>query len=217
MSQTMPILNETECNILLSALRSRDDRGCETTKGIRNHLIALLMLDAGLRVGEVVALRVQQLFLIGEPVGGIAVVTEKKNVPTTRTIPVTVRLNNAIAEYAEREWTPTHYMPNWYAFRSKESGRSLTPRQVERFLRKAALESLRRRVHPHVLRHTFATRLMAKCSIRVVQQLLGHSSISSTQVYTHPNSQDLQTAIDTLNGPCAQNGGKPVTKPVTSG
>lgn len=207
MNATMPTLNETECNILLSTLRTRDDTGNETRKGIRNHLIALLMLDAGLRVGEAVSLRVGDLFVMDEPVGMIRVITEKQNAHRTRDIPVTIRLNNAIAEYAELEWTPADYMPNWYAFHTKESGRSLTPRQVERFIRKTALDSLRRPVHPHVLRHTFATRLMSKCSIRVVQQLLGHASIQSTQVYTHPNHTDLQNAIDALNGPCAQNGG----------
>lgn len=50
-----------------------------------------------------------------------------------------------------------------------------------------------------MLRHTFATRLMQKTNIRVVQQLLGHKSLSSTQVYTHPNADDLQKAIENLN------------------
>lgn len=207
MNQTMKILNETECNILLSTLRTRDSDGSETVKGIRNHLIALLMLDAGLRVGETVSLRVSDLWVMDEPVGMIRVVTEKKKQPTTRDIPVTVRLDTAIREYAKQEWEPKHYQPSRFAFKQPYRQEFLSTRQVERFVRKAAIDSLHRPIHPHILRHTFATRLMTKCSIRVVQQLLGHASISSTQVYTHPNSKDLQTAIDTLNVPCAQNGG----------
>ncbi|GAH96402.1 unnamed protein product, partial [marine sediment metagenome] len=56
-----------------------------------------------------------------------------------------------------------------------------------------------REIHPHILRHTFATRLMSKTSMRVVQELLGHKNLSSTQIYTHPNNADLQEAIDSLN------------------
>jgi site-specific recombinase XerD len=40
---------------------------------------------------------------------------------------------------------------------------------------------------------------MRKCNIRIVQQLLGHSSLQATQIYTHPSSRDLQTAINALN------------------
>lgn len=228
MNQTMPVLNENESNLLLSALRTRGGSGNETVKGLRNHLIALLMLDAGLRVGETVSLRVSDLFIMGEPVGIIRVLTEKRKRTkpganpevisrVTRDIPVTIRLNDAIEEYAARKWVPRRYCSNYYAFCLEITSNHITPRQVERFIRKAALASLHRCVHPHILRHTFATRLMTKCSIRVVQQLLGHASIQSTQVYTHPNSTDLQTAIDALNGPCEENGGKPVSKPVTSG
>lgn len=200
MNQTMTILNETECELVLNALQNTDSTGHVRLLNVRNHLMALLMLDAGLRVGEVVSLRIGDLFVMDEPVGMVRVVTEKKDQPTTRDIPVTIRLNNAIAEYAEREWGPNHHGPNGYAFKRPGWDRHINARQVQRFISKAALASLRRPVHPHILRHTFATRLMTKCSIRVVQQLLGHSSIQSTQVYTHPNSNDLQTAIDTLNG-----------------
>jgi integrase/recombinase XerC len=51
-----------------------------------------------------------------------------------------------------------------------------------------------------MLRHTFATNLMRTTNARVVQQLLGHKNLSSTQIYTHPNQQDLKKAIDSLPG-----------------
>lgn len=216
MNKTMKILTDAECDMLLTALQKPFDESPPRTKYIRNYLIALLMLDAGLRVGEVVSLRVGDLWVMDSPVGMISVVTEKQKFKNTRHIPVTIRLNNAIAEYAERDWTLHNHPPAWFAFRRNFNNSSISCRQVERFIRKAALASLHRPVHPHILRHTFATRLMTKCSIRVVQQLLGHASISSTQVYTHPNSQDLQTAIDTLNTTGEKNCGKPDSKPVNS-
>jgi len=73
--------------------------------------------------------------------------------------------------------------------------RPLTTRQVERIIRTAALKSIGRPVHPHVLRHTFASKLMSVCNERIVQELLGHQSITSTQIYTHPNEDDKKKAI----------------------
>ncbi|GAH69734.1 unnamed protein product, partial [marine sediment metagenome] len=54
--------------------------------------------------------------------------------------------------------------------------------------------------HPHMLRHTFASKLMRVTSMRTVQELLGHSSITSTQIYTHPNEDDKKKAIKGLDG-----------------
>ncbi len=85
-----------------------------------------------------------------------------------------------------------------YAFYPDSPTHHITPRTIQRIIKKASFQAFGREIHPHVLRHTFASRLMRTTNIRIVQQLLGHKSIQSTQIYTHPNHDDLTTAIKSL-------------------
>jgi len=165
----------------------------------RNRLIVLLMLDAGLRVGEVVKLVVSDLHVLGSPVGMITVRSKISKTKTGREVPVTIRLHDSIQEMWLNTWQPRMYKPWNSLFLDAMQFNCLTSRRIQQICKTAGILSIGRPVHPHMLRHTFATRLMRKTNIRVVQQLLGHASLSSTQVYTHPNQQDLQTAIDALN------------------
>ena len=75
------------------------------------------------------------------------------------------------------------------------------PRAFQRTLGRAALRAgVTGRVSPHILRHTFATwTLGAGANLRVLQVLLGHSSISSTQLYTHPSKEDLRYAVEAVD------------------
>lgn len=70
------------------------------------------------------------------------------------------------------------------------------PVTVERLIRKAAVRAgIPRRVTPHMLRHTLATALLSRgCDIRYIQKLLGHSSVATTQIYTHVDTQALRSA-----------------------
>ena len=78
------------------------------------------------------------------------------------------------------------------------SGRRITPRAIEQRLALWAVKrGLSRHVHPHMLRHSFASHvLQSSGDLRAVQELLGHASIASTQVYTHLDFQYLAKMYD---------------------
>lgn len=195
MTTTPKTLTVTECHQLLDALLCRNAPHKSFLKGIRNYTMALLMLDAGLRVGEVVQLRVHDLFRFGKPVNSLYIRAEIAKNKKERIVPLSGRLYSAVTTLAKDFWdwrdlkgsTDPVYetMPAWI----------ITTRQVERIICDAAMKSIGRPVHPHILRHTFATRVERKAGIRITQELLGHKNLASTQIYTHPNQDDLKKAI----------------------
>ncbi len=199
MSTGPKTLTITECHQLLDALLLREGTKKQFRKGVRNHLMAMIMLDAGLRVGEVVKLEVEHLYFADEPCRTIVLTGNIAEKGCTRNIPVSSRLFNAIKTMYTYWWAADGLEPCEYAFYTTTPTKPLTTRQVERIIRSAALKCMGRPVHPHVLRHTFASRLMRKTNARIVQELLGHKNLSSTQIYTHPNGEDLKQAIDSIN------------------
>ena len=201
MSPAPKTLTDDECHLLLEALRSIEGTPKQQRRGIRNYTIALCMLDAGLRVGEVVRLLVSDLWFNKAPVASILVGPDVAEKNCVRQIPLTQRLSAAIELMSISYWSDFIPIDTHKAFYTSTPNKSLTTRQVERIIGSAAIKSLGRSINPHVLRHTFATRLMRKTNARIVQELLGHKRLSSTQIYTHPNQQDLESAIDTLNQP----------------
>jgi len=167
--------------------------------GHRNYLLALLMLDAGLRVGEAVQLRPDDAFFATMPRSPLAVPASITKTKTAREIPLSQRLKQALAEWHPFIWSESTQLYEPYLLPGRSISTHMSVRTAERVISEAADRSLGRAVHPHVLRHTFADRIRKSSDLRVVQQLLGHASITSTQVYTHPGADDRQTAIDSLN------------------
>ncbi len=160
--------------------------------------MALLMLDAGLRVGEVVQLQWNHLFFCNEPVENLLLPESITKNHRERTVPASERIRNAAGEMYKYWWSADGLAPSVYAFYRTDPYKPMTTRQVERIIRAAAMKSIGRPVHPHVLRHTFGTRLMRKCNARIVQELLGHTHITTTQIYTHPNEDDKKKAIEQI-------------------
>jgi integrase/recombinase XerC len=165
---------------------------------IRDQLIVLLMLDAGLRIGEVTRLPISSLWFQNEPVQAITLEHGLAEKGCTRSVPITTRLRSAIESMAYATWEVYKHQPEAKAFISYGTEFALCTRQIQRMIKTVGMCTIGRDIHPHMLRHTFATRLMRSCSMRTVQDLLGHKSIQSTQIYTHPDSNDRQKAIASI-------------------
>jgi len=198
MLTTVKTLTPEVVSKLLDQLRTHTKTRYSEIMASRNYCMGLLMLDAGLRVGELVHLKVTDLWFASAPVNSLLVRAEIAKRHKERTIPLSDRIKHAINMMNAHELF-THHLGNLYfAFYTADPRIHLTTRQVERIIRAASLKSVGRPIHPHMLRHTFASRLMKRTNIRVVQELLGHTSISSTQIYCHPDEQDKTLAIRNL-------------------
>ncbi len=192
-------LDVMQSNALLDELLVHSGTLRQKVKGLRNYLIGLLMLDAGLRVGEVTQLQVSDLWFRGEPVHSLCVRREIAKKKHERTIPLTGRIQRTIKACTNTFPDPEDADYPLWMFVEGENALPLSRRQVQRIIKRAGLRAFNESIHPHILRHTFATRLMSTCSIRVVQELLGHVNLSSTQIYTHPNHVDLKNAIANID------------------
>lgn len=199
MTSTPKTLNVTEQHQLLDALLCKNAPHKSFRKGIRNYLIGCLMLEAGLRVGEVVALEMSHLYFQDKPVQTLLLTQEITKNKKERSVPVSTRLAAALEQYFEEHCWLNQQPPNHKAFTVFLSKKHITTRQVERIINAAGWKALGRPVHPHILRHTFASKLMRVTDMRTVQELLGHSDITSTQIYTHPNEDDKKIAIERLS------------------
>lgn len=167
--------------------------------GMRNVTMALFMLDAGLRVNELVQLLVTDLWFEDRPVTSLIVRAEIAKNRRERTIPLSARVRACVVQMFTQWWRSTDLACIPYAFWARTPDVHITTRQVHRIIDAAAMKAYGRHCHPHMLRHTFASRLIKKCNSSIVQVLLGHSRLSSTQIYCHPDAEDLKNAIDSLD------------------
>ena len=192
-------LTVTETDSLLTWITAEAGTWHKKRNGVRNFTIAIMMLDAGLRVGEVIQLTRADLYILGKPVATLLVRGIVAKNGTERTVPLGIRVRAALCCHRQNWLNQATFLNDEYVFHINDRYKHISTRQVERILRKASLASIGRPIHPHVLRHTCATRLMRVSDIRTVQQLLGHKNLSSTQIYTHPDIEDMKAAVNRLD------------------
>ena len=151
--------------------------------GARDWAVLLLLYGAGLRIGEAMALPARVL-----PLGETLSVTGKRS--KTRIVPLLPQVRAAIEAYAAL--TPWPAAGDAPLFRGAKGG-PLAAAVVRRSVRAARGRlGLGERTTPHALRHSFATHLLGRgADLRALQELLGHASLSSTQVYTAVDAAHL--------------------------
>lgn len=197
-TRTPKSLTKEQGDVLVMALAVHKDNPNAQAWSKRNTLAVLLMLDAGLRIGEVLQLKITDLVIEDQPAEGLRVRAETTKTKCERDVPLTERIKLAIKECQINVWPKTTICPGRLAFTKLRSYKAISAQHLERIIKEAGEKSLHRDIWPHVLRHTFATRLMRTTNARVVQGLLGHKRMSSTQVYCHPDAQDYEDAIKSL-------------------
>ena len=181
-------LTEKQARALMSAptLVHQDSNHADFL-AMRDGIILELMYGAGLRVSEVVCLNHEHLDLPS----GIIRVKGKGN--KERTCPIVAITTSKLAQF--RNSYSKDASLNAPVF-TNQSGKRLSTRWVQLFLKKCLkVASLPQDFTPHKLRHSFATHLLDNgADLRAVQELLGHASLSTTQVYTHVSVGRLKNA-----------------------
>ena len=167
-------------------------------KSTRNITLFLLMIDAGLRVGEAVRL-VTSDYIFGDlAVKSLVLRAELTKTRTERAVPLTRRVRYAIQRWYIMTKNQIEEPPEHYIRIYGRMGLTCTTRTIERVISSAGKSALGIYLTPHMLRHTFATRLLKLTDIRTLQTLLGHKHLSSTQIYTHVGDADRIDAIKDL-------------------
>ncbi len=185
------VLSREEIDRLIAAAAARDG-----AQGLRLACMVELAYASGLRISELTGLTLASLardpaYLIVRGKGG-----------KERLAPLNGAARAAVKAYlaARTQFLPKGDKANPWLFPSRGKGGRLTPRRFAQLLDEAAAGAGidPARVSPHVLRHAFATHLLeGGADLRVVQTLLGHADIATTQIYTHVAGERLAAVVNT--------------------
>ena len=161
---------------------------------VRDHAILELFYSSGLRLSELINLNTDQL----DFTEGTITVTGKGN--KTRIVPLGNHAITAIQNWLTQRTALLKDQVEKAVFIGKQ-GKRLSARNVQYRLKSWAVkQGLDTSVHPHMLRHSFASHvLQSSGDLRAVQEMLGHANISTTQIYTHLDYQHLTKVYDTAH------------------
>ncbi len=165
--------------------------------GMRDRAMLETLYSTGIRVSELVGLNVEDLDDVGEAL------RVKGKGKKERLVPVGTHALAAVKKYVDMVQADPKFAGIWGTNRVgplfvNKHGKRLSSRSVRRkldkYLKAAGLDT---NISPHTLRHSFATHLLENgADLRSVQELLGHQSLSTTQIYTHLTTQRLKDAYD---------------------
>lgn len=174
-----------------------EERASKRRARLRDRALVELLYGTGIRVGELVALDVRDIDLTGRQVRVLGKGRKE------RVVPIPALACEAVAHWLDERRRPgvlgePLFISLRAVGRSDAPPRRMSDRAVRRVLAsRAARAGIDDRVHPHRLRHSFATHLLdTGASLRDIQELLGHASLSTTQKYTAVSVEHLRAAYD---------------------
>jgi site-specific recombinase XerD len=184
------ILTINQINELLEIpLRLPVAKNTPTWLPLRDVAILELFYSCGLRISELLAVDVQNLDLIGESVRVVGKGAKE------RIVPVGGPAISAIQRY--RQAAAVTSGPLFLSTRLRRITQQAVDQLLKKYLKHSSIPFA---ISPHKLRHSFATHLLdAGADLRSVQALLGHASLSTTQIYTHVTKERLKEAYDTAH------------------
>jgi site-specific recombinase XerD len=182
-------LTDDEVDQLINASYSKT----YSIKGKRNHAIIMLLLGGGLRVSELVNLKMRDI----EFNNNSFIIKIKGKGNKERMIPIMNRVKDVLEMWLKER--PSSECEN--IFINLKTLMLLSVDTIQYLVRTTSIEAgIKKRVTPHKLRHTFATNLMKNnANIVSIQELLGHSNLNTTRIYTHVTLQDVQNAVAMLS------------------
>ena len=192
MSSKTELNNKPRSNKLPTVLSLEEQKALldvpnlKTPTGLRNYCMMLMFLNLGLRVGEALSLKVSD---IDWNTGKLNVIAGKGNKDRVLWIS-----DNDLAKL--QLWRDKMPGNSAYLFCTLEGG-PIIDRYVRAFIKRYTKRAgINKRVHPHCLRHSFATDLLHDSkNIRLVQKALGHASLATTMIYTHIADDQLESAL----------------------
>jgi integrase/recombinase XerD len=175
-------LNELQVEQLLNGINTK------VPLGLRDRAMIELLYASGLRISELANSRLENFY----PEEGTIRVIGKGN--KTRIVPVGRKACEAIACYLSTERPKLVKRRSGSEIFLSERGTKLTTARIWQIVKeKARHAGLKKNIYPHLLRHSFATHLLSNgADLRIIQEMLGHADISTTQVYTHVDQQRLK-------------------------
>ena len=167
----------------------------KTAAGLRDRALMEVLFSTGLRVSELTSLNIEQLNLKNKDME-LSIIGKGKKI---RTVYISERAMEWLKKYLEARhdnYAPLfiNMSPNVNDKEFDQENARLTARSVERIIKKyVKLSGLPLFTSPHTIRHSYATDLLSQgADLRAIQEMLGHSSITTTQVYTHVTNKRLK-------------------------
>jgi integrase/recombinase XerD len=175
-------LNEVQVEEFLDKINTK------AIHGLRDRAMIELLYASGLRISELANARLENFDFEQRVVR----VTGKGN--KTRLVPVGRKACEALAAYLSTERPKLIKPRSSSEIFLSERGSKLTTARIWQIVKKHARRAgLEKNIYPHLLRHSFATHLLSNgADLRIIQEMLGHADISTTQVYTHVDQQRLK-------------------------